>query len=187
MKNVRVVFLDRDGVINEYPGRYKYVTSIADFRLLPGAADALMRLANAGFRLFVISNQAGVAKGLYTKQMLDDITSYMLEQLGTRIKFDNIYYCTHLPEEQCACRKPQTAFIDAAAAQLKEQGCQIDRPGSFFVGDSIRDVETGKKAGLGTILVFSGCESPQNRPHWQTLPDHTAADLPGAADHILSE
>jgi histidinol-phosphate phosphatase family protein len=186
MKKVRVVFLDRDGVINEYPGNFKYVTSQAEFRLLPRSREALMRLAAAGCRLFIISNQAGVAKGLYTQKTLDDITACMRRQLGTEIVFDGIFYCTHLPDAQCGCRKPRTAFIDRAAAQLKEKGFEIDRQKSFFVGDSLIDVETGRAAGLRTIMVFSGRETPDNRPQWPIDPDLTAADLFEAADLILN-
>ncbi|HOU36465.1 MAG TPA: HAD-IIIA family hydrolase, partial [Candidatus Omnitrophota bacterium] len=131
MKNAQVVFLDRDGVINEYPGRYKYVTSAQGFRLLPGVREALARLVSAGFRLFIVSNQAGVAKGLYTRDALDEINALMLRQLGPEVRFENIFYCTHLPEAQCGCRKPGTAFIDAAEQQLLSQGMAIDRRSSY--------------------------------------------------------
>ncbi|MDD4940635.1 MAG: HAD-IIIA family hydrolase [Candidatus Omnitrophica bacterium] len=186
MKKVRVVFLDRDGVINEYPGKYKYVTSIEDFRLLPKAREALSRLVQADFRLFVISNQAGVAKGLYSQRTLDSITQAMLSRLGPDIRFENIFYCTHLPDAQCSCRKPGTAFIDAAEAQLNAHGMRIDRPKSYFVGDSIRDIETGRKAGVRTILVFSGSEHPDNEREWQVRPDACAAGISEAVDRILS-
>lgn len=186
MKNVPVVFLDRDGVINEYPGRFKYVTSVQGFRLLPGVRESLARLVSAGFRLFVVSNQAGVAKGLYTRNTLDDINASMLRQLGPEVRFENIFYCTHLPDAQCACRKPGTAFIDAAEKQMLSQGMAMDRRASYFIGDSMRDIETGKNAGLRTILVFSGSESPVNETAWQPRPDDTAPDLAGAVELILS-
>ena len=185
MKKVRVVFLDRDGVINEYPGHYKYVTSVSEFHLLPKAKEALMRLISGGCRLFIVSNQAGVGKGLYTQQALDDITAVMRQQLGKEIVFDGIFYCTHRPDADCSCRKPKTAFIETASAQLKEQGLEIDKTQSFFVGDSVLDVETGKAAGLRTIMVFSGRESPDNVPAWSIKPDSVAANLFEATDLIL--
>lgn len=186
MKKVSVVFLDRDGVINEYPGRYTYVTSVDEFRLLPDIKEALIRLIRAGCRLFIISNQAGVGKRLYTQQALDDIDERLRRQLGTEVIFDGIFYCTHRSDENCSCRKPQTALIERAEAQLRRQGMEIDKARSFFVGDSLIDVETGKRAGLRTIMVFSGSESPQNRPKWPIKPDDTAAGLIEAVDIILS-
>ena len=185
MKKTSVVFLDRDGVINEYPGHYKYVTSEAEFHLLPKAREALLRLISGGCRLFIISNQAGVGKGLYTQQALEGITAAMRRQVGKEVLFDGIFYCTHRPDANCDCRKPKTSFIDAAIEQLKKQGLEIDKSKSFFVGDSLIDVETGKAAGLRTIMVFSGRESPDNVSTWSIKPDFVAADLFDAADRIL--
>ncbi|MFA6383850.1 MAG: HAD family hydrolase [Candidatus Omnitrophota bacterium] len=185
MKKVSVVFLDRDGVINEYPGHYKYVESVAEFHLLPKVREALLRLISGGYRLFIISNQAGVGKGLYSQQTLDDITSAMRRQLGNDVVFDGIFYCTHRPDANCACRKPKTAFIDTAIAQLEKAGLEVDKARSFFVGDSVIDMEIGKAAGLRTIMVFSGRESPDNQKAWTTRPDSTAADLFQAVDRIL--
>jgi histidinol-phosphate phosphatase family protein len=185
MKKVSVVFLDRDGVINEYPGHFKYVTSVSGFHLLPKVKEALKRLIDGGCRLFIISNQAGVAKGLYTQQTLDDINATMHKKLGREIVFDGIFYCTHRSDEKCACRKPRTSFIDTAVMQLQEKGYEIDKGKSFFVGDSVIDVETGKAAGLRTIMVFSGRETPDNRKSWTAIPDNTAASLFEAVDLIL--
>jgi len=97
MKKARVVFLDRDGVINKYPGQYKYVTSPKELRILPGTKVALKRLISGGFYLFIISNQAGVAKGLYTQRALDAITDSMLQQLGPSIVFENIFIARICP------------------------------------------------------------------------------------------
>jgi D-glycero-D-manno-heptose 1,7-bisphosphate phosphatase len=185
MKKVRVVFLDRDGVINKYPGHFKYVTSVSGFRLLPKVKEAIGRLIAGGCRLFIVSNQAGVGKGLYSQETLDAITADMLKQLGPGIGFDGIFYCPHPSDRNCACRKPKTFFIDAAFAQLKKEGFEADREHSFFVGDSVIDIETGKAAGLRTVMVFSGRESRDNLESWSTKPDHTAADLFEAADLIL--
>ncbi|MFA5099527.1 MAG: HAD-IIIA family hydrolase [Candidatus Omnitrophota bacterium] len=187
MKKVSVVFLDRDGVINEYPGHYNFVTSVSEFQLIPRAREALARLCKSGYRLFIVSNQSGVAKGLYNMHTLDQINDALRQQSGPGVEFDGIYYCIHAPEQNCSCRKPKTYFIDAAGDKIKRDGYSFDRKKTFFVGDSLIDIETGKAAGMRTIMVFSGKETPENRQNWKITPDYTAADLYDAADIILKE
>jgi D-glycero-D-manno-heptose 1,7-bisphosphate phosphatase len=186
MKKVSVVFLDRDGVINEYPGNFRYVTGISEFKLLPRAREALLKLTEFGCRLFIISNQAGVSKGLYSRDDLDAMTEYMKKELGPGIAFDGIYYCTHTSEENCACRKPKTFFIDKAREKLRKEGFYPNPDRSFFVGDSLIDVETGKAGGLKTIMVFSGRECPENSPEWKVNPDLCCKDLFDAAQIITA-
>lgn len=183
---MRVVFLDRDGVINKYPGDADYVKSWNEFHFLPGAKSSLKRLNDGGFRIIVISNQAGVSKGLYSQGALDLITRNMLEELGKAgVCVEAVYYCTHLREENCACRKPKTGLIDAAVTALKNKGLEPRLDGSYFIGDTISDMETGRAAGLRTILIFSGKEKPDNKDKWATLPEYTAPDLSAAVDLIL--
>ncbi|MDD5155032.1 MAG: HAD family hydrolase [Candidatus Omnitrophica bacterium] len=185
MSKVKAVFLDRDGVINEYPGDSKYVTSWADFHFLPGTEEALKKLTGKGYRIFVISNQAGVSKGVYSKEALDLITRNMLSELDKhKVRISGVYYCIHKPEDNCDCRKPKSGLVKMAAARLKNEGLDIESTASFFIGDTIRDIETGKDAGLKTILVFSGKEKPENKDNWSTLPDFTARDLSEAADIV---
>ncbi len=180
------VFLDRDGVINRYPGDFKYVTSAAEFHLLKGAAGAVRRLKEAGFAVFVVSNQAGVSKGIYSRQALDEITALMRRELGKKGAFiDGVYYCTHLQEDGCPCRKPRTGMVEQVVRDSSASGTEIDMPGSFFVGDSIIDVQTGRQAGLTTVLVFSGREKEDNRRSWETPPHYTASDAGEAAGLIL--
>ena len=186
MKKVKVVFLDRDGVINKYPGDFKYVTSVKEFKLLPGVKPALEKLIAAGYKLFIVSNQAGVSKGLYTLEALEDINKVLIEKLGKEVKLSGIFYCIHRAEENCACRKPRTGLIDQVFADFDKRGIEIDRRNSYFVGDSIIDVETGQAAGLRTILVFSGREKPENQLNWNRVPDYKAAGLPGAVKIITS-
>jgi len=187
MQKINVVFLDRDGVINKYPGDREYVKSWDEFSFLPEVNSALKKLISFGFKLFVVSNQAGVSKGVYPQANLDDITDKMLRQLaGAGISLSEVYYCTHRPEDDCDCRKPKTGNLKKAAAKLKEQNLEIDFKQSYFVGDTIRDIETGKNAGLKTILVFSGKEKPENKANWQTTPDFSARDLSEAAELIIA-
>lgn len=183
---MKVVFLDRDGVINEYPGDLEYVKSWEEFRFLPGAIHALKELNRKGYRLFVISNQAGVGRGIYSQEALDLITKNMLEELKKDgIEIAGVYYCTHRKEEDCSCRKPKTGMIELVHQELKKNGLKIDFKESYFIGDTIRDVETGKSAGLKTVLIFSGKEKPENKESWQLEPDCTARDLAEAVERCI--
>lgn len=179
---MKVIFLDRDGVINRYPGDTKYVTTWEEFKFLPGVKLSIAKLSKNKFKIFVISNQAGVGKGIFSQEALDEITKKMLEEFrkaGGKIKA--VYYCTHRQEENCSCRKPKAGLID-----IVKKKYSLSRLGdSFFIGDTTQDIETGKRAGLKTILVFSGKEKPENKNNWQTHPDFTAADLSEAVDLIL--
>src|SRR3990167_6553363 len=109
---MKAIFLDRDGVINKYPGDTKYVTSWKEFRFLPNAKKAIALLTGKKYPIFVISNQAGVSKGLYTQDALNNITNRMLKALeksGARISA--VYYCTHRDEDHCSCRKPKAGTV----------------------------------------------------------------------------
>ncbi len=182
VKMLRIVFLDRDGVINRYPGDGDYVKSWEDFHFLPRVKSALKELSDNGFKIVIISNQAGVSKGIYSQKSLDLITRNMLSELkDCNIDIAGVYYCTHRPEDNCSCRKPKTGLIDMAIAKFKDEGWEIDFSHSYFIGDTIRDIETGKAASLKTILVFSGKEKPENKNNWHTLPDSFAPDLSAAA------
>lgn len=181
----KVVFLDRDGVINKYPGHFQYVCSQKEFRFLPKAKEAIRLLYKAGYKLFVISNQAGVTKKLYSQETLNDITKNMLKEIKKAGgKIEKVLYCIHTEEQNCSCRKPKIGLIKRALKSLKGK---IDLEKSFFVGDSIRDVETGNRAGYKTILVLSGRETIKNKPEWKTHPDFIAENLSKAADIILDK
>lgn len=185
---MKVAFLDRDGVINEYPGDFQYVTHWENFRFLPNVKSALKKLNQAGFKIFVISNQAGVSKGVYSQENLDLITKNMLEELNKHgVSIEQVFYCIHRPEDNCNCRKPKTGNVEAAVAKLEKEGLVIDKNKSFFIGDTIRDIETGKAAGLSTILIFSGKEKPENKNNWATIPDFTAHDLTHAVEIITKK
>jgi len=180
---MKAVFLDRDGVINRYPGDKKYVTDCKGFRLLPGVKRAIAELHRNGFRIFVISNQAGVGKGIFSQRALDAITSKMLcaiEGAGGRI--EAVYYCIHRKEENCPCRKPKAGMIDIA-----KKGRSIKTKGSFFVGDTIRDVHTARQAGCKSILVLSGKEKFSNRKNWEIQPDFVFKDLYRATKFIINQ
>jgi len=179
---MRAVFLDRDGVINKYQGDSKYVTSWKAFKFLPRAKEAIKNLSGKGLALFVISNQAGVGKGEFSKESLARITRNMLrevEKSGGRIK--KVYYCTHRKEENCSCRKPKAGLIHKA---LKVH--ILDLKKSFFVGDTIRDVKAAHAAGCRSILVLCGKEKLSKRKNWETQPDFIFKNLFQASEFILN-
>jgi len=151
------VFLDRDGVINEERG---HVHRPQDFVLLPGVLSALQELRHAGLSLVVITNQAGIARGLYDVDAYRTLTEHMRLQLrAAGVTLAGVYCCPHHPTEgvgpwkrTCGCRKPQPGMLHAAAADLG-----IDLAASFLVGDKGSDIAAGRAAGLrGCVLVESG-------------------------------
>ncbi|MDX6448849.1 MAG: D-glycero-D-manno-heptose 1,7-bisphosphate phosphatase, partial [Gaiellaceae bacterium] len=133
MSGDAAVFLDRDGTLIDDVG---YISDPEDVRLVPGAADALRGLRDAGFRLVVISNQSGLGRGLVTQEQADSVHARFLAELqraGARI--DAAYYCPHAPDEGCRCRKPLPGLILDAARDL---GLDLER--SVMVGNSDVDV-----------------------------------------------
>lgn len=178
---MRAVFLDRDGVINKYPGDTKYVNNWKEFRFLPRAKKAIAKLHQNKFKMFIISNQAGIGKGLFSQKSLDTITKNMLGAIEkSKGKIDAVYYCTHRQEENCFCRKPKAGLLDMA-----KKDYLINITNSFFIGDTIRDIYTAKAAGCKSILVLSGKEKLSNRKNWEAQPDFIFKDLYQAAEFIL--
>jgi D-glycero-D-manno-heptose 1,7-bisphosphate phosphatase len=180
---MKVVFLDRDGVINEFPGNGKYVTKLKEFRFVPGALDALRALTGEGYSIFVISNQAGVAKGIYSKEKLEHITRNMLRDVrstGGRIK--RIFYCTHFSHAGCECRKPEIGSIRKALQSMNRTIRSAQK--AYFVGDTQSDIQAGHNAGCTTIFVLSGREDRRHMRGWEVKPDYVAKDLLEASDII---
>lgn len=172
---VRAVFLDRDGVINENidrDGKPVAPTRLADFQILPGAADAVQRLKDAGFVLVVVTNQPDIATGRTPRTELDA----MHAELRRRMPLDDIKACFHVEADGCACRKPKPGMILEAAA---ERG--IDLGESYLIGDRWRDIGAGRAAGCYTIFIDYGHK--QDGPN---DPDKVVASLAEAADFILS-
>ncbi|MBU1869503.1 MAG: HAD-IIIA family hydrolase, partial [Candidatus Omnitrophica bacterium] len=133
---MRVVFLDRDGVINKDPAGKMYVTKWKDFSFLPRAKRAVCLLCKNGFKVVLISNQAGVGKGLFSKKKLAFITDNMqkaLKKSGGRVH--GVFYCTHRSEDDCNCRKPKAGLIHMATKRFP---CDLTK--TYFIGDTIRDV-----------------------------------------------
>jgi len=170
---MKIVFLDRDGVINKYPGDKLYVTSLRKFKFLPKAKQAVALLSKAGYKIFVASNQAGVGKGVYAQSTLDMITAKMLDGINhAGGKITKVYYCTHRKEAGCSCRKPKPGLLKKAAQEFK-----FNLNKAYFVGDTIRDVLTAHKAGCRSVLVLCGKEKLKDKNKWPVKPDFIFTDL----------
>jgi len=173
------VFMDRDGVINR--NRDDYVKSVDEFEFLPGALEGLARLRQAGVKVVVVSNQAGVGRGLIPRDELERITAAMLsgvERHGGEIT--GVYYCVHRKDEGCGCRKPEPGLLLKARGELG-----LDTACSYFIGDAESDICAGNRAGCRTILVLTGKSSARDVDHWEVRPDHVAPDLPSAVEWVL--
>ncbi|MEW6184724.1 MAG: D-glycero-beta-D-manno-heptose 1,7-bisphosphate 7-phosphatase [Thermodesulfobacteriota bacterium] len=146
----RVLFLDRDGVINE--DRPDYVKSWEEFRFINGVRPALKKIHQAGIPVVVITNQSVIGRGLVPEAGLMDIHDRMqkaVKKAGGRISA--IYYCPHRPEDHCRCRKPRIGLLKKAASEMN-----LDLKKCIFIGDSLKDLQAGNRAGCCTILVQTG-------------------------------
>jgi D-glycero-D-manno-heptose 1,7-bisphosphate phosphatase len=143
----KAIFLDRDGVINFERG---YTHRLEDFVILPDLVENLHMYLEKGYLLIVVSNQSGVAKGLYTQAEVETIHSFLTNELTkNNIHLSEIYYCIHHPDvSKCICRKPDSLFVEKALARFN-----IDPSKSFFIGDKERDVKAAEKAGVKGILI----------------------------------
>jgi len=150
------IFLDRDGVINEE--RSDYVKNWQEFRFLPGALQAIARLSKAGLRIFVISNQSVINRGLASLEDVEEIHHRMkndVERAGGMI--EGILYCPHTPEKNCECRKPRPGLLEKAA---KIYGLELER--CYLIGDKLSDVAAGQAVGCHCVLVQTGREGTQS-------------------------
>lgn len=177
---MKAVFLDRDGTIVVEKG---YITVPDGVEVLPGVAGAIVSLRSQGWKIFVVSNQAAVAKGLISEDELSRINERMLMMLGAEgALLDGIYCCPHHPDgsaeeygRDCDCRKPKPGLLERAASEH-----DLDLSRCVMVGDSLRDVQAGKAAGVAaTVLVLTGHGAEASREEHGA--DFVAADLAAAA------
>lgn len=155
------IFIDRDGVINRRRSG-DYVLDWSQFVFIPGIREALKQLSSLGLPMIVISNQAAVGKGLLTQAVLEEITGKMNEALladGTSLTA--AYYCPHRIEDNCPCRKPKPALLQAAADDFK-----IDLGRSIFIGDSETDVQAARAAGCRPVLLDTDGDTCPNSSQW---------------------
>jgi D,D-heptose 1,7-bisphosphate phosphatase len=189
MKKNRVVFLDRDGTICEEVG---YLSSVEQMKLIPRSGEAVRLLNQKGYKVVVITNQAGVARGFFPEAALEGLHAEMIRQLREEgAHLDAIYYCPHHPldglppyRQECNCRKPATGLLERAAADLN-----LDLPSGYMIGDHLSDVECGQRIGAETILLLTGHgqEALAKRENWSRPPSFIAADLYDAVLWVLGK
>lgn len=150
----RALFLDRDGVVN-IEKNYLYKTE--DFEFIDGVFETCREFQERGYLIFIVTNQAGIARGIYTEKDFNELTKWMLDKfVSKRVVVSKVYYCPHHPDftGDCACRKPEPGMLLRAS-----QDYDIDLSSSIFVGDKKSDMVAAKKSGiLNRILVRSGHE-----------------------------
>ena len=182
--DLKTVFLDRDGVLNEKAPEGSYVASWNDFHILPGVPRALSRLNRLGLRVIVVTNQRGVALGLYTLADVEAMHAEferLLESEGARV--DAFYVCPH-DTGRCDCRKPLPGLFERAVARFPG----ISASTSVMIGDSLLDIEFGRRLGMATILIEA--DSAQERrggEEARALADWRFASLPQAVDDLLEQ
>jgi D-glycero-D-manno-heptose 1,7-bisphosphate phosphatase len=182
------VFIDRDGTLTEEVG---YVNHPRRIRLLPRSAEAIRRLNAAGIAAVVATNQAGLARGYFSAEVLKAANDEMLRQLkeaGARL--DGLYVCTHHPTEgvppyrtECECRKPKAGMLERGARELG-----LDLAASTMIGDKASDLDCGRAVGARAVLVLTGYglgDWEYRRHSFLAPPDHVAEDLLDAVEWVL--
>lgn len=183
----KAIFLDRDGTVNEYVG---FLRDIHNFRLLPGVAEAIAKINASSYLAIIATNQPVIARGEVTFQELDEIHKKMETELGKGGSYlDDIFFCPHHPDKgyqgevaelkmYCDCRKPKIGMLIEAAEKYN-----IDYNESWYIGDTTMDIQTGKNAGIRTILVQTGQAGQDGK--YDAMPDYIAENLLAAVTYIL--
>ncbi len=185
----KIIFLDRDGTINIEKG---YITKVHQLKLYDHAIRAIQLLREMGYRIVIVTNQAGVAKGLLTEDTLGQINKTLLRMLDSgNTSVDKLYYCPHhieatIPEykKDCNCRKPKTGMIERAQKELG-----IDPAGAYMIGDKASDIELAKNFGGKGILVLTGFgkEELKKIEDKALQPVYVATDILDAVEWIKAE
>lgn len=164
------VFLDRDGVLSE---EKSYVCTLDDLIIFPYTKECIRKIKEKGYWAIVITNQSGVARGLFSERVLQEMNAYLKKEIGV----DEVYYCPHYPtgkieiyRKKCNCRKPQTGMIEKACRDF-----QIKMEKSYMVGDRASDILLGQNVGIKTVLVESGYGT--GRLEQKVKPDYILNDL----------
>jgi len=189
-KKSKAVFLDRDGTINEDTG---YIDEIAKFKLLPKVPEAIKLLNEAGFKVIVVTNQSGVARGFFTEDKVREINRKMQQELCKKgAIIDAVYFCPHHPRignpryrKICNCRKPKPGLLKQAAREHN-----IDLSSSYMVGDDLRDVQAGYNAGCKTVLLRGekvNALSSKSIDTFNSRPHYVCENLYQAARWICSQ
>ncbi|RLQ22080.1 D-glycero-beta-D-manno-heptose 1,7-bisphosphate 7-phosphatase [Seongchinamella sediminis] len=145
-----LLILDRDGVINQDSD--DYIRSLADWVPVPGSIEAIAALSRAGYHVVIATNQSGLSRGYFTLDTLESIHHHLRELVAASGgAIAGIFYCPHLPDEGCDCRKPGTGLLRAIEAELQQSVA-----GCYFVGDSLKDLQAARAMGCQPVLVLTG-------------------------------
>ena len=143
----KALFLDRDGIINVDHG---YVYKIEDFEFSDGIFDLVKLFTDAGYLIFVVTNQSGIGRGYYSEEDFITLSNWMVEEFKNKgIKIEKVYHCPHLPEDKCHCRKPQTGMIEQALADYP-----IDLTHSYIIGDKQSDIDLAKNSNIQNSIYI---------------------------------
>lgn len=148
--NLKAIFLDRDGVLLDNSEHY-YIWKTDQIRLIDGVVENLKMLSQKGFQLFIVSNQGGISRGLYTKKDILKLHAELIQAFKKNdIEILEIAFCPHHPElEKCLCRKPNSLMIEKLVAKYK-----LSKPNSYLIGDSISDMDAAQKTGIQGIQII---------------------------------
>jgi len=180
----KTIFLDRDGVINvDSP---LYIKSWDEFVFIPGSLKALKILNEKGFNVILLTNQSMINRGMVPLDVLEHIFRMMISKIESHGgKITDIFYCPHTPEQGCACRKPLPGLIHKALEKY-----EINIPDSIMVGDSAKDIQCGKNAGVGTAILVgteNRTEARETLLQENIHPDHSADNLLDGVTRILTK
>ncbi len=194
----RIIFLDRDGTLNE---EVHYLHRKEDLKLLPGVPQAIRMLREKGYKIVVVTNQAGIARGYYQESDVEELHAFMNEMLRQQGAWiDAFFYCPHHPEhgigkykKLCHCRKPDIGMFEMA-----EQYFPVDKAHSWMIGDKRIDVEAGRNFGLRTVLVgtgygrevhqeLTGSDGHAAKRQWMDRPPEGISELTGGPKGVCRE
>jgi D-glycero-D-manno-heptose 1,7-bisphosphate phosphatase len=181
-QQIRNVFLDRDGVINRKPPEGEYIGHWSDFHLLPGAVSAIAALNRSGRRVLVVSNQRGVALGLYTAADVDALHARLKEHLAAHgAHIDAFYFCPH-DKNECDCRKPKTGLFEDAFRDFPD----ASRANSILIGDSLSDIEAARNLVVPSIFIQGDPETQKpGAAKAASLADAVSPSLAAAIEQLI--
>ena len=183
IRRIKAVFIDRDGTINQ---EKEYVNRIEDFELIPGSLEALKLLTENGIKIYIITNQAGIAKGFFTIEQFHRLTEHMINLFKNEgIEIEKVLYCPHHPDGivpeyaiECSCRKPNAKLLEDVIAENDYQTDEM-----ALIGDKNTDIEAGRRLGIKTFLVETGYGAEGK---WTTSATFVRRNLKDAVVHLLN-
>ncbi len=158
----KALFLDRDGIINIDHG---YVYQIENFEFVDGIFDLVKLFTDAGYLIFVVTNQSGIGRGYYSEEDFTTLTDWMIEELRKKeLKIEKVYYCSHAPEDKCHCRKPETGMIEQALEDYP-----IDLADSWLIGDKQSDIDLAMNASIGSSIYIGNKDIKNPTYHFKSI------------------